>query len=363
MAARLPHSSPLTALRILAALHVWFLHENIDFVADAPAFVNIHLERTAAVSVFFLISGFLMAYGGIEKTWDRETRRKFLRSRVARVVPLYFIGMALFLPIWLVREWGAPAWEIVRAIGANVFLLQSWWPQQPEPWYINRPGWTVGAFLSFYLVLPWILPQLRKLSNRTLLVLGFLAWATSQVLVYLFENHWGIAGNDLEILHKLPLVRFWEFLMGVIAGILTARIGVAWAHGRFLAIATGGSALLLYLFLPEVWSNYIHNGLLAPLLLIMSIAMMAKARPETRWMDWGPLQRLGTASFTFYILHLPVANYLSGILITMGFSIRFTPLFWVLDLLILIPLTLYVHERVEEPLRQWVLRRGQSSTS
>ena len=74
----------------------------------------------------------------------------------------------------------------------------------------------------------------------------------------------------------------------------------------------------------------------------------------------GPIHRMGEASYSFYILHLPLANYISlAIIFLLGDSMRFTFEFLILDTLIVLPITLWFYNKFEEPMRLRIL--GQTS--
>ncbi len=64
--------APMTGFRFLAAFHVLLLHEHVDRWPGAPVIVNTLLDRTAAVSFFFLISGFIMVH--VYRTFPFEER-------------------------------------------------------------------------------------------------------------------------------------------------------------------------------------------------------------------------------------------------------------------------------------------------
>lgn len=356
-------TKPITAFRFIAALHVMILHESLDHIDGAPTLLNTLLDRTAAVSFFFLISGLLLTYFHWDKPLQPQWVKRFLHSRASRVLPLYYIGFLLFLPIFIGRvvfQADGDVWVGVRGFLANLFLLQSWFPATPEPFYINRPGWTIGTFLFFYAMFPWVKAVLKRLPTWVLAALFWAFFAAAMALVWLFENRWGIDGTDLEWLHKHPLVRWPEYLMGMCLGGLLARGRLRsriWTAAPTFAVS-GLVAAALFVFLPQPLDNYIHNGLLMPLFALVVISSATTTTRFSRWFHAPSLQRLGAASFTFYILHLPFANYLSGAFYALfGDTPRFTWEFFLLDLVLLVPLSLWVYERVEARARTaWMAR-------
>ncbi len=352
-------------MRFIAAIHVVILHESLDHVSGWPAWVNTMLMRTAAVSLFFFVSGFILSYSYIDRPFDRLTTTTFLVNRLARVYPLYVVGLLAWVPIHIGRftiGQGEPLWVGVRTFFLNLFLLQSWVPSRG--WFMNIPGWTLSTFLVMWATLPIILPRMRRWRGRYLLAAFIALWIISQVLVWWFENHYGIDGERIHVLYKHPLVRLPEFLMGASLGVWFARgLGhIRIWHARGLFATAGLLALGLFLGLPAAFTNYLHNGLLMPLLAVVLVASMVTNVGRAYGLDTPWLVHQGKSSFSLYIIHLPFANYLSKILIAiLGYSVRFTVWFIVLDILLLMLLAPWIERVFETPVRQriksWWMRR------
>ncbi len=360
---RLADTRALTGLRFLAAFHVLILHELPDQIANAGPIVSELLERTAAVSIFFVLSGFLMSLGRGTRDWESGEWLVFLKKRVAKVMPVYYIGFLAFLPIFLLRlSWmdDANLSDGIFPALANLLHLQSFLPHFEEPWYINRPAWTIGVFMTFYLMFPTIHSWFLR---KSALVVGILFWVffvLSQLLVAILEFNLDMNSTQLEILHKFPLVRAFEFLMGVAAGTwLNLRDESFTVEAKYtfpIAIST----VLLFVFLPPIFSNYIHNGLLTPLFVLLFLSSSHGTDRTMNLLRSGPIHRMGEASYSFYILHLPLANYISlTIIYLLGYSMRFTIEFLILDILIVLPISLWFYNKIEEPMRLKIL--GQTS--
>jgi peptidoglycan/LPS O-acetylase OafA/YrhL len=362
---RLTDTRALTGLRFLAAFHVLLLHELPDEIANTGPIISELLERTAAVSIFFVLSGFLMSLGRGTREWKSREWLTFLKKRVAKVMPVYYVGFLVFLPVFLMRLSRMEDANLLDGIFpalANLFHIQSFLPHFEEPWYINRPAWTIGVFMTFYLMFPYIHSWLLKKSARVVGLLFWIFFIASQVVVILLESNLDMNSTKIEILHKFPLVRIFEFLMGVTAGtwlnLRNEPLNVESKYTFPIALST----VLLFIFLPPIFSNYIHNGLLTPLFILLFLSSSHGTDRTMALLRHGPIYRMGEASYSFYILHLPLANYISlAIIFLLGDSMRFTFEFLILDILIVLPITLWFYNKFEEPMRLRIL--GQTSSN
>lgn len=94
---------PLTGLRCVAAYLVYLYHYNIYPVFTGNLILRdfVH-ELHIGVSIFFVLSGFLIAYRYLGKI---ELSISFLftyfRNRVARIYPVYFLLTSLTFYIYL----------------------------------------------------------------------------------------------------------------------------------------------------------------------------------------------------------------------------------------------------------------------
>jgi len=76
------------------------------------------------VSYFFVSSGLLLTYKYGER-FDRDEMQygKFWLGRGARLLPVYFLGLLVALPVLLHTHTAAPGKMFL-----TVFLLQAWFP-------------------------------------------------------------------------------------------------------------------------------------------------------------------------------------------------------------------------------------------
>jgi len=155
----------LTGLRFFLALWVVVFHLvpatpglAIAWLPGAPDAVNC-LLRTGyvAVTVFFVLSGFVLAYNyDLGAPWCGKQRRRFAIARFSRVYPAYFAGLLSLIPVAVYRLWrDIPLGEYSFSSGIlNLLLLQAWSPRHALSW--NYPGWSLSCEAFYYAIFPFL---------------------------------------------------------------------------------------------------------------------------------------------------------------------------------------------------------------
>jgi len=105
------------------------------------------LQGGSAVTLFFIVSGFIMTVAYLPKCDTPNFDRTFLIRRAARIFPLYWLGLAMHLPVVLsamdsIIDDNVGS-RVIVAVGMilDVFLLQSWLPGVGLFW--NGVSWTM----------------------------------------------------------------------------------------------------------------------------------------------------------------------------------------------------------------------------
>jgi peptidoglycan/LPS O-acetylase OafA/YrhL len=177
------HLDVLTGIRGWAALwvflyHAWSLSGHSDLIVDVAGlsldFTPLASVGGAGVTIFFVLSGFLLAIPFAE--WqagmrERPALGKYFLRRVARVFPAYYAQLAILLVIaaWVPGQPGIEDWGTLRRHLLMLFVTP---PIGTLP--INGVWWTLPIEFSFYLVLP-LLAFLLRPQRWWLLLAGSLA--------------------------------------------------------------------------------------------------------------------------------------------------------------------------------------------
>lgn len=304
----------LTFLRFVAALVVVFFH----FGKEATGLTGFFVSGPQMVTFFFVLSGFVMAiaYGSKSKV----SVGPFLWARTARILPVYLAALALVVLSYLVR--GKEIGSV--ALGLNVTLLQSWFP--PYPTSLNTPGWSLSVEMFFYATLPCLLAFFQGIRPRPVVLGGIVLalWMGTQVIHSSVLER--AASESTEILHDLvyyfPPSHLCSFAMGLAGGLIFQDKG--WYRssgwGAFF-VSFGAGALIVYgldhpdriealLGVPLAFASSFY----APLFLVLILAVASSRWPWSDWLAWRPLVLLGEASYSLYILQLPIHQMYSKFL-------------------------------------------------
>lgn len=230
------------------------------------------------VSVFFALSGFLMA--GLV---TRDRPLVFLAHRVVRIFPTYLAVVALFAALFA---------ALGLSVGGLTPLALSLAPAGPRSYPLNVE-WTLVFETSFYVVL--FLIAVAGLARRLVpLALGWLAVLAATFLLLPA----GARDATLPPLYLLPLT---AACMPFVGGLLLPRL-IATGHIRpatgLLALPLAAACLLLDTDMAR-WL-----GGIAAVLLVGAAA----AGPQIRGRGWaarGALA-LGDGSYVLYLVHVPV---------------------------------------------------------
>ena len=244
----------LTGSRFVAAYAILILH-GTAFGYTLPPWLNL----AQAVSYFFVLSGFILAYRYPELP-DRRAIGRFYWARFARIWPVHFFCLMLSLVTVPTAFWASAdgiAWSILPL---QILLLNAWVPIERFVFGFNPPAWTISVECFFYVVYPalilrWTTTWRWKLagSGLLLLALALIAYATAMPAAATLEEENHISA--LALLYGNPLARLFEFTLGMTAAMTWHRY-----HHRLqmsLVIATTLEVALLFAIAADLyWAGH-----------------------------------------------------------------------------------------------------------
>lgn len=376
--ARRPDLRALTSLRFFAAFWVLLYHfYPSDSAGYLQFFAPVARFGYVGVSLFFVLSGFILAYSYLSADdVPPINRRKFWLARFARVYPVYLLALLVQLALYVVdRLQGSPWPTELRwdAFLLTLLLLQGWSLEHGGFW--NGPAWSLSAEAFFYLCFPFIAPLIARLPTKRLVAtMGVLyaLWMTPPALHFLTQGWQGLPDGKFPIGHPSwwfmiiyynPLARLGEFLMGICLGVLFLRrwqAGTLPSPARRAQLVLGGVVLLaLIAFVrSRIPSVAMHGALLAPIFCILVYAAADVEGRSLRLLRSPFLTRLGEASYAMYITQIPLWMWVSRLYERLHWpphAAVTTVLFW----LTLTVWSVLLFVAVEEPCRRW-LRRSRS---
>jgi peptidoglycan/LPS O-acetylase OafA/YrhL len=293
-----------------------------------------------AVALFFLLSGFILAYTYEDQIVSAKNRIRFFEARFARIYPVYLLSLILAYPF----ARGLDVWARIAVLG----MVQTWNPRALSligAW--NYPAWTLSVEAFFYLSFPFALPWLSRQSNGMLRSVGVVLLGVSVLAHTPLRGLGGVPGG----LIPLPIWRFPEFLLGVILGLLFLRSPVVrQAPSRSLVTFAAVAGTLVTLSLPlGRWVSLV----MIPYTLLIS--RLASAKDQwVKFLSTRLMLLLGGASYSIYLLQFPVRSWTRTIFAGLPHSIQ--SLGSPLTPLILILFSILVFRFWEEPARR-MLRR------
>ncbi|MEZ6093832.1 MAG: acyltransferase [Pirellulaceae bacterium] len=319
----------LTGLRFFAAFLVFVHH-----VAGKFNIPELHIPLGAyPVSFFFVLSGFILTYSYRDRLNNWNDIKGFWGNRIARIWPLHFVCLAIFLVVWCPIQY-LPQRLSTNSMGvqliANIFLLQAWVPSNQWALSFNGVSWSISVESFFYFMFPVLImggPR-RFFKIYLALIGGSLLLMTG---LSILSNRSGTLANvDLWALyHFNPALRLLEFATGIAACTFMFRAKTTakrWSIWRstVLELAT---VTLLFLFLyfarPVFLYPWLHRSMwspataawlvyCAPMFVFAGlVCVFAQTRGPLGWVcSRKPLVYLGEISFAFYMVHHIVLLFL-----------------------------------------------------
>jgi peptidoglycan/LPS O-acetylase OafA/YrhL len=333
-AARLPQRRPieaLTGLRFVAALIVVVSHLPqiipIDWLQEA-----LGRQGAAGVTIFFVLSGFVLAYNYAEFFRTSTTGAlHFMRARIARIWPINVVS--LIITTLLLLWWGNPPSPVPWVV--NLLMLQALVPTQAMLFSWNPPAWSVSCELIFYCSFPFflygVLTHTRSVGAllrlaAALFVIQLLCFCVVAVAADYLLHQSGRSASEiswtLDRIKSFPGLRIWEFFLGCVLGLvlLQARVDSdGWwrvldrRRIRDAMLVACGLGLLVTLVLTSAVDPSNRN-LLARLASVgLYVVYTPLAVLLVTAIAWGPttinpllerrwVLRLGEASYSFYML-------------------------------------------------------------
>jgi peptidoglycan/LPS O-acetylase OafA/YrhL len=298
----------LDAVRFAAALAVLLSHVEGGWVPGImPAMAHLGLE---AVAVFFVLSGFVIGYATTTRERDAGT---YAINRAARLYSVVVPCLALTVVLDMIghhwhlapyqldwtHDWGT-AKEPLKAGFSLLFLNEIWgWGMLPGS---NLPFWSLAYEVPYYVIfgLALFLPRALGLARAWGVALAAVALAVAGPAIAALFPIWLLG---LALYHAGQRVRLSQLTARALgAGAILAWLGTEWLRWHY---RWGWDAPILM-----GWSTMWHFYLVAPLFAATILAV------RDAGLDLGPIagpvRWCAGATFTLYLVHFPVAHFLSA---------------------------------------------------
>jgi peptidoglycan/LPS O-acetylase OafA/YrhL len=294
-------------LRALAALMVLADHAVGHTTLPSAGWTPLaHALREGAhgVDLFFVLSGFCLSYPLLHRLRTAGIAAfelpRYAAKRIVRIVPPYYAALVLFLVAAAALTFA----HVPLPAGMNTLPLSGWDVLKQAlflDWhtnFLNASFWTLAVEFRWYFVFPIAL-LLWIRAPRV-----FLAIAAGSAILYTFTR-----------LHVPDVGVLLPFLLGIVAADFYAR-GRKLERGFWLLVPA--FIVVGVLAEPFVWmpSPYgVENATFVQTSPAWQIAMFAFVvlAGNIGWLrsvlSVRPLVAIGTASYSIYLVHEPVASF------------------------------------------------------
>lgn len=294
----------LDLMRFIASAGIVFHHSHEFFlpVTTSPFLVREQRAGLALfVDLFFVISGFVIAYIYHNRMNSIVDYATFLQRRVGRLVPLHWLTLVVFIAMWsvlvLLRNSGSYSPSFKPECIAETALLLHSFVSCGRPF--NSVTWSVSAEMVMYIAFP-VIAFIGVRSAPLLLGIGLTSLTVMMTFV-VSQHEWNLLGGswvDLSpVLRALP-----SFVFG--AALFYNRNIVARlpAPGFILAVATAGLIVAMMSGVSQ----------LATLLIVYTVAIAAVAAdlegaPSAAVRYFAPL---GQLTYSIYMWHMLFISFL-----------------------------------------------------
>lgn len=251
------------------------------------------VEGHSAVSLFIVLSGFILSVGVLDKNIDYG---RFILARILRVYPLMIVCLML----------------AVATTGSDLFaFLNSVLPIDPRS-QISSPFiamfWAVKVEFQCYLVFPALLWLLSHHGPRALVAIIGLTLVLRVVAVL------GADANPRDLSYWTLVGRIDQFVIGMLAASLYKRWGKERISAWFFPIAFGLAITMLFVFNRfGGWPNQSPWRVVFPPIegavwALVILSYLPAGQVLMRTQVGAILTWLGSISYSAYLLHFVVIS-------------------------------------------------------
>lgn len=265
-------------VRGIAALLVVLFHIFNKAVAEGIIGTNIFSVGESGVDLFFIISGFIMAFITNNK---KISAPEFIFDRVFRIFPLYWIVTTVALMAYFLYptaiKWGGDL---------DISILDSYSLIPSDSAILVAVGWTLRYELLFYALFALCIPLKEKKLVSCSVILASLA-----LLSIYFNN------GKYETFIFNPMLM--EFIMGIFSfHIYNSKINMS------MALPIGLISLIVFgtTFPANEWQRLLCMGLPMMLIFIGFISLENKIKSQKSFFAMA-LKIIGDSSYSLYLTH------------------------------------------------------------
>lgn len=288
----------------------------------------------AGVDFFFVLSGFIVAYVHGEELNRPERLFNYLRNRLLRVYPVYWLVLTGFLLLTLLPLGFNSEMKLTPEIISSSYFLMGRFDQ---PTVVNV-AWTLFHEISFYFVFALAIYSLRL--GVVVATIWLIDIACQSMGMGFLPSYLGDSVNLLFVFgvavwwltkyyaNSIPMLVFW---IGLLMFLMLGMIEVS----------------MSFFTLPQ---NHLLYGIASALMICALISREKKSALEIPAF----FGVLGTASYSIYLTHFPVMSVIAKLHNTsLGYHVPIT-IFFIVIVAVCVALGVVFHYFIELPLMRYL---------
>ncbi len=317
------------------------------------------------VAFFFILGGFAMTIGYHEKVMSNSFNYcSYIARRVIKFYPLHWLCLLAFLPI-VTKGF---SWQTFIL---NAALIHSWIPDGRFFFSYNDVSWYLADTVFFATVFPFVFRFIERKSTQQKIILGGLLLMMYGVIVAIMPRHYCLA-----LLYINPLVRLFDFILGIYLGLLFFTIRKDERAKLYVFNNKGIAKFIVYfaivlLLIQTVLLQGKTNSVSAyywPLIFVIIIGTSIISVFDIQSVFKNKLLvKFGEYSFSFFMLHKLVIIYVykiirPNLLLCVDNRYILQVLLIVICFIVTLIATVLVQNYFVNPITQWLTKKIQPST-
>ncbi|WP_151863389.1 acyltransferase family protein, partial [Acinetobacter sp. TUM15512] len=295
-------------------------------------------------SIFFILSGFILTHVYKNKIIQNKfSNADFLIKRLSALYPIHIFTLLIALSFTLILTFSQSknssyfmeigiqtlpgiisdekinlsVGDFITYIIESLFLIQAW---EFKYLALNAAAWSISTLFFFYLFFKISVKKISKLKKYFLVL--FYIWIIYLSIPVFFTYNQYFSSDAIGFIHRNPLIRIPEFISGIILYfIYLSKNNLIKKYRYFLGVIGLSGFIVMGILVkssPEKWFFVSHNGLFLFPQLALLCAFINTPVPTPQFISL--FQRLGKASLSIYMLHLPLLHiYFTGYRLILGF--------------------------------------------
>jgi len=315
----------LTGIRFYAAMVVFWTHavEKIpggDMLGYSDVFLN---AGAIAVSFFFVLSGFVLTYKYEVTFRDGVTLSSYMQfvwHRLTRIYPVHLLMLLLVLPIAMLSPNNPIDW---RALPFHLTLWQCWWPLASPRFmsYFNTPSWSISCEWLFYVVAPVVMFSVLRQGRQGV------QWVV--IVAYICGLGWFLIASESDDVRSYYMNWFAPSrLPEFVAGVYLAKVFLSSRNMNRFPYSVGmqvlGICLIVAGAIGKQYGPWLFKGglLIIPGAALLIVGLASGHGHFVAHLSHAWINRLGVASFSFYLIHDPILRAFRGACLYLNFMVH-----------------------------------------